>query len=324
MGGRSAGLDVALGVDSHAQRLGVFSLNFPEAEGVCGQLAVPNSVFTEDMLRAKLPKGDFHVHFSPPCQELSVARGAKDADGARSAQAVIQWCVDFAMSCGALSWSLEEVNSAEVYEALESMQRLDEHGHLNFLIRDVDCQNLGVPQSRRRYIAGSPWLLRHLAEQERTPTFLSVAAAFAASTRKDAGGNPLKVRGTHLRGHNPSQTAVGYKRADRGLRSVYDAAFTLTCHLSSYWAKKEYRNADGEFTGVYQGTPSSFKLTPFSHEDALVVQGFPDNFMIGPSRVVARDGIGNAVPPPVMQRMLSFYGLKERAVEEPVAKRRRA
>ena len=46
--------------------------------------------------------------------------------------------------------------------------------------------------------------------------------------------------------------------------------------------------------------------------------------MIGPSRVVARDGIGNAVPPPVMQRMLSFYGLKERAVEEPAAKRRRA
>ena len=96
------------------------------------------------------------------------------------------------------------------------------------------------------------------------------------------------------------------------------------CHLSQYWATKSYRNADGEFTGAYQGTPSTFKLTPFSHEDALVVQGFPDNFMIGPSRVVARDGIGNAVPPPVMQRMLSFYGLKERAVEEPAAKRRRA
>ena len=46
--------------------------------------------------------------------------------------------------------------------------------------------------------------------------------------------------------------------------------------------------------------------------------------MIGPSRVVARDGIGNAVPPPVMQRLLSFYKIEERAVEEPVAKRRRA
>ena len=301
----------------------MFKLNFAGAESVCGQLAVSGSVFTEDMLRAKLPKGDFHVHFSPPCQELSVARGAKNTDGARSAQAVIQWCVDFAMSCGALSWSLEEVNSADVYEALESMQRLDDHGHLNFLIRDVDCQNLGVPQSRRRYIAGSPWLLRHLAEQERAPTCLSVAAAFAATTRKDAGGNPLKVRGTHLRGHNPSQRAQGYKRADRGLRSVYDTAFTLTCHLSQYWATKEYRNADGEFTGEYQGTPSTFKLTPYSHEDALVVQGFPDDFEIGPSRVVARDGIGNAVPPPVMHRLLSFYKLKERAPEEPAAKRRR-
>ena len=45
--------------------------------------------------------------------------------------------------------------------------------------------------------------------------------------------------------------------------------------------------------------------------------------MIGPSRVVARDGIGNAVPPPVMRRMLSFYELEERAPEEPLAKRLR-
>ena len=50
-GARSAGLDVALGVDSHAQRLDVFKLNFAGAESVCGQLAVPNSVFTEAMLR---------------------------------------------------------------------------------------------------------------------------------------------------------------------------------------------------------------------------------------------------------------------------------
>ena len=79
----------------------------------------------------------------------------------------------------------------------------------------------------------------------------------------------------------------------------------------------------GEFTGEYQGTPSTFKLTPFSHEDALVVQGFPDDFEIGPSRVVARDGIGNAVPPPVMHRLLSFYGLEGRAAAEPAVKRRR-
>ena len=110
-GARDAGLDVALGVDSNEKRLDVFSLNFPEAEGVCGQLAVPTSVFTDDMLRAKLPKGDFHIHFSPPCQELSVARGAKDDEAARDAQAVVAWCVNFASTCGALSWSLEEVNS---------------------------------------------------------------------------------------------------------------------------------------------------------------------------------------------------------------------
>ena len=47
------------------------------------------------------------------------------------------------------------------------------------------------------------------------------------------------------------------------------------------------------------------------------------DFKIGPSRVVARDGIGNAVPPPVMHRLLSFYKLEERAAVEPAAKRRR-
>ena len=129
-----------MGVDSHAQRLDVFKLNFAGAEGVCGQLAVSGSVFTEDMLKAKLPKGDFHIHFSPPCQELSVARGAKNADGARSAQAMIQWCVDFAMSCGALSWSLEEGNSAEVYEALENLIDVNNGDHADEVLADIDTK----------------------------------------------------------------------------------------------------------------------------------------------------------------------------------------
>ena len=34
--------------------------------------------------------------------------------------------------------------------------------------------------------------------------------------------------------------------------------------------------------------------------------------------------IGNAVPPPLMHRLLSFYRLEGRAVEEPAAKRWRA
>ena len=199
-GARDAGLDVALGVDSNEKRLDVFSLNFPEAEGVCGQLAVPTSVFTDDMLRAKLPKGDFHIHFSPPCQELSVARGAKDDEAARDAQAVVAWCVNFASTCGALSWSLEEVNSADVFDALEALQKVDDNGHLNFLVRDVSFEHLGVPQSRRRFLAGSPWLIRRIAELERAPSFLSIADAFAATTRKDAGGAPLKIGGSHFPG----------------------------------------------------------------------------------------------------------------------------
>ena len=50
----------------------------------------------------------------------------------------------------------------------------------------------------------------------------------------------------------------------------------------------------------------------------------PGSSVISPNKSEARDGIGNAVPPPVMRRMLSFYGLEERAPEEPLAKRLRA
>ena len=45
-GARDAGLDVALGVDSNEKRLDVFSLNFPEAEGVCGHLLSRPGEFT--------------------------------------------------------------------------------------------------------------------------------------------------------------------------------------------------------------------------------------------------------------------------------------
>ena len=322
-GARDAGLDVALGVDSNEKRLDVFSLNFPEAEGVCGQLAVPTSVFTDDMLRAKLPKGDFHIHFSPPCQELSVARGAKDDEAARDAQAVVAWCVNFASTCGALSWPLEEVNSADVFDALEALQKVDDNGHLNFLVRDVSFEHLGVPQSRRRFLAGSPWLIRRIAELERAPSFLSIADAFAATTRKDAGGAPLKIGGSHIRGHNPSvKNARGFKRADRGLRSVHDVCYTLTCRLSCFWAAKEYRGQDGKWHGEYKGTPETIRLRPFTLEEALIVQAFPDQFNIGRLRAVAREGIGNALPPPVMKQMLDFYQLSASSAPPPTKKRK--
>ena len=51
----------------------------PDKDGVmqcipCDKDAISTVIW--DMLKAKLPKGEFHVHFSPPCQELSVARGS--------------------------------------------------------------------------------------------------------------------------------------------------------------------------------------------------------------------------------------------------------
>ena len=53
---------------------------------------------------------------------------------------MIQWCVDFAMSCGALSWSLEEVNSAEVYEALENLIDVNNGDHADEVLADIDTK----------------------------------------------------------------------------------------------------------------------------------------------------------------------------------------
>ena len=85
------------------------------------------------------------------------------------------------------------------------------------------------------------------------------------------------------------------------LRSVHDVCYTLTCRLSCFWAAKEYRGQDGKWHGEYKGTPETIRLRPFTLEEALIVQAFPDQFNIGRLRAVAREGIGNALPPPVMK-----------------------
>ena len=90
---------------------------------------------------------------------------------------------------------------------------------------------------------------------------------------------------------------------------MHDVCYTLTCRLSCFWAAKEYRGQDGKWHGEYKGTPETIRLRPFTLEEALIVQAFPDQFNIGRLRAVAREGIGNALPPPVMKQMLDFYQL---------------
>ena len=103
---------------------------------------------------------------------------------------------------------------------------------------------------------------------------------------------------------------------------MHDVCYTLTCRLSCFWAAKEYRGQDGNWHGEYKGTPETIRLRPFTLEEALIVQAFPDQFNIGRLRAVAREGIGNALPPPVMKQMLDFYQLSANSAPPPTKKRK--
>ena len=118
--------------------------------------------------------------------------------------------------------------------------------------------------------------------------------------------------------HTFKHARVGRQNVSASENGTVAAASALSC----FWAAKEYRGQDGKWHGEYKGTPETIRLRPFTLEEALIVQAFPDQFNIGRLRAVAREGIGNALPPPVMKQMLDFYQLSANSAPPPTKKRK--
>ena len=154
-GARQAGCKVVWACDNDKNSLDTHTLNHPTTEHILCELPLPREEwpFPTDGSR-------FHAHFSPPCQAFSTINSTHRSDGDRDgATALVKWSVDTALACGATTWSLEQVPSSVVIKVLEDAKTRHPS---RVAYAKVQFSLLGVPQMRKRVIAGTPHLVAYL------------------------------------------------------------------------------------------------------------------------------------------------------------------
>ena len=138
-GWRMAGGRVLLAVDCWADALAVHEANHPGV-GVELKLGAGCELRLDNLISSRCGNAPFHLHGSPPCQNLSVA----NTDGDRNkGLRLVDWFIDYAERSGAASWSLEQVPTIG--------------GHLwqrGIPFEILNAADFGAPTTRRRIFAG--------------------------------------------------------------------------------------------------------------------------------------------------------------------------
>lgn len=263
-GAQSEGMDVALAVDSDPEALAVHRLNHPNCNHVC--VTLPCSI--------PLPKGPIHIHASPPCQAVSQANRSISRARRQSALRLLKWTIEFCRRHGT-TWSLEQVNAVDVCDLLHNMGV--EFDVFNF-------HQLGVAQTRKRVLAGSPQIVEALrAEVDTHGKSLCVSDVIP------------RCRGAYIRNGTTSTWKV--KQGVRTqipltedhpsfARHVSQPAYTVTGNSPLRWY-----------------SPKGCAM--FSPLELAMLQGFPADYKLHENRKLAYQHVGNAIPPPIASRIVA-------------------
>lgn len=147
-----------LAVDCDPFILACHQRNHPTTRHICCSLPCDDLPFPTT--------GDWHLHMSPPCQRLSVMSPMQYHSDRAQAIDLVQWSLDLVVERRPSSWSFEQVNSKHVREKLDAMKK--RHPAIcDWAV--IDAADVGVPQHRRRIIAGSPFLIHQIRTHRQRP-----------------------------------------------------------------------------------------------------------------------------------------------------------
>jgi len=280
-GAARAGCRVASATDINKLALRTHAWNHPDATHVQLKLPAPLSALP-------LPTDGrrFHAHFSPPCQLFSgankVNRRERDTE---VGEALVNWSLDTAVACGAATWSFEQVPSPRVVALIEAARKRHP-GRIAYT--KVDLSRLGVPQARKRLIAGPPAMIQRLRER--------YAASRTVCATRDAIAKP---RGTHVRNgiywhakirkggvDVPGRAKFKYIKAEWTdfCRPLDQPSYTVLAAHPLSWVTID---ANGGFVSYAR----------MSVEEHSLLQTFKPSFRWPVNKLRAYRQIGNAVPP---------------------------
>ena len=281
-GAAAAGCRVSFACDADQDSLNTHALNHPETIHVCKELPVDDLPFPTDGRR-------WHLHGSPPCQKFSSVCTRRRAPGdTEKPLSLVEWFLNLALSCSCYSWSMEEVPSKHILNLVEAL-RLAHPKKVAYSVFNFD--ELGVPQTRRRLIAGSPHLLERLMRAREEVPRRSIRSVIP------------QPRGTHIR--NGLKWIKKRKRhyKTKGAGYVYTKAeWTDGCQPVDGPAPTVVQGALWWIRVTRDGTVDRRRLNKAEY---AALQCFPADYAFPEDWFSARKQIANAVPPPVAQLLLS-------------------
>jgi site-specific DNA-cytosine methylase len=297
-GASQSGHNIVLAVDCDETALAVHEANHPRTTHKLMFLGPDTEAELVALIRSLIPDDgtEWHLHGSPPCTKLSNARSmSRKRDpsilkmGQKEGLDLVEWYLDFVAKMNPTSWSMEQVDCKMVRDALEVRKR----SNIRFLDYNVtNFVNYGVPQTRTRMIAGSPFLIHRLR-------FGNGMFEPVAKTIQDAIPNlPPEAcyqRSNEHRKSDPSSTEEGAdgtflnEDAESRCRPLHQPSFTIMSHPMQWW--------DAAYRCV-----RNLNLC-----EVLALQTFPVGYKFPPGvlSVDQHKGVGNAVPPEFARRFMS-------------------
>ena len=272
-GARRAGCHVVLAVDSDVDAMTVHQVNHPDAEHVITTLP------SDDVVRrvAEHVARGAHVHASPPCQMLSQANRRVKATSVDHSLSLVQWYIDLVLSQRPASWTMEQVNVPVVCRLLQRA-RMRHPECIDFLV--VDVADFGVPQNRRRVVAGSPPLIERLRQ------CVGEGAKHRVCVRDvvpDAPGSHIQSTTTNTPVRDSTGRTISHRplRPEEHIRSTHGPSYTILARNAPWWS-------DDTGTRIRHLTPN---------ECALIQTFSPSYDLMCVKTSVAQRVVGNAVPP---------------------------
>jgi site-specific DNA-cytosine methylase len=280
-GALDAGYKVVLAVDSDEKVLDIHKRNHPTCRHVCQELSEQSDV---ELFPVQMGQR-WHLHGSPPCTKVSKANQSRRDHDRHDALQILKWFVKFAMASSAASWSMEQVATPIVLENLERIKQ-DTSTRKRFDFEVINFSDYGVPQNRKRVIAGSPRLvagIRRLRKWHRST--------------KDVISEP---RGTHVRNYMynsaPKKDPSGNKKWLYKRFTFEEACNPITEHAPCVCSR-----------GLQWTSPGQGK-SPLrcSVKELAALQGLGGLNMEGVSDSALKKGVINALPPCIMTQILSL------------------
>lgn len=187
----------------------------------------------------------------------------------RGAIDLVKWFFDYVQESKPDSWSMEQVNHKSIRQQLAALKA--QHP-LSFDWVVVDAADFGVPQHRRRIIAGSPYLIANIRS--------------VSLKRKRAVSDVIPEPPRHFIRNSlysrPDDKTQEYKPVSLNdqIRSVKEPCYTILATGHKKWCDE-----------------NGIVLRHLTGAEGALIQSFPPDYKLPWNSGISLIGVGNALPP---------------------------